>query len=116
MKAGRESVTSHDTTILSGTITIATNTPTVVGVGTTFLTDAEVGGYIHHINGDNQDVTLGLVQSIESDTSLTLEDNPEYTMEGLTYHVEPKISVLAFLQQQYHALHPVTTTIDAVEI
>lgn len=109
------SVNSHDTTPATGTITLALDSTTVVGVGTTFLTETEVGGYIHVVIS-GEDNTAGKVQSIESDISLTLENNSTVAGEGVEFHVEPKISALAFLQQQYKLLYPMTTTIEAVEI
>ena len=123
MEAGRIT-TPHNTTPLSGTISLSTTSPTVVGVGTAFLTDAEVGGYIHitveTTDSNNSvvahDTTVGIIQSIESDTSLTLEDNSTNTAQDIGYHTEPKMSAFTFLQERYNSLYPVTSTIETANV
>jgi hypothetical protein len=55
----------------TGTITASTSSTTVTGVGTAFTTQLEVGSAIYN----SQDVLIGSVASIASNTSLTLTAN-----------------------------------------
>jgi hypothetical protein len=65
----------------SGTITAATNTTSVTGVGTFFLTELVAGRVI--LNSSN--VTVGTVSSISSNTALTLTANANVAVSGASY-------------------------------
>jgi hypothetical protein len=60
--------TSFPNVALTGTVTCATNSNTVTGSGTAFLTQLNVGAWIGNTAGS----TVGIVQSIANNTSLTL--------------------------------------------
>jgi len=61
----------------TGTVSITAGSKTVTGVGTVFTSQTYVGDYIVFDN-----VTVGTVYSIQSDTSLTLEENSAATHTG----------------------------------
>ena len=63
--------TSFPNVALTGTITAATNTTTVTGSSTAFLTQLNVGAWI----GNSSGTTIGIVKSIANNTSLTLTAN-----------------------------------------
>ena len=63
--------TSFPNVALTGTITAATNTATVTGSGTSFLTQLNVGAWI----GNTAGATIGIVDAIANNTSLTLTAN-----------------------------------------
>ena len=56
-------------TVRTGTVTASTNSATVTGVGTTFTVQLAVGNLIYDTTGTT---LIGIVQSIETNTSLTL--------------------------------------------
>ena len=60
--------TSSVATPLTGTITTNTSTTLVTGVGTLFTTELSVGETIY----DNSGVVLGIIATINTDTSLDL--------------------------------------------
>jgi hypothetical protein len=64
----------------SGIITASTGSPTVTGVGTKFTSELMVGNAIYR--GVNR---LGFVNSITSDTQLTLKANALYNVSGFDY-------------------------------
>jgi len=63
--------TSFPNVALTGTITAATNTTTVTGSGTAFLSQLNIGAWIGNTSGS----TVGVVQAIANNTSLTLTAN-----------------------------------------
>jgi len=60
-------------TPLSGTLSFSTSNNNVTGVGTLFSTELSFGDYIY----DNNDVFIGIVDNISSNTALTLLTNAE---------------------------------------
>jgi hypothetical protein len=73
--------TSSVATPLTGTITTNTSTTLVTGVGTLFTTELSVGETIY----DNSGVILGIIATINTDTSLDLLQNATITMSD-TYN------------------------------
>ena len=70
----------------TGTITASTSSTTVTGVGTLFTTELAVGANIYN----SQDVLIGAVASIASNTSLTLSTNAAVAVTGSSYlYVSP---------------------------
>jgi hypothetical protein len=65
----------------TGTITASTSSATVTGVGTTFSTQLAVGSALYNA----QDVLIGSVGSIASDTSLTLSSNAGVAVTGAAF-------------------------------
>ena len=63
--------TSFPNVALTGTITATTNSPTITGSGTTFTTQLAIGSWIGNTAGNS----VGVVQSIANNTSLTLTAN-----------------------------------------
>ena len=76
--------TGFPNTAGTGTITAATNSTTVAGVGTAFTTQLTVGTWIGNATG----VTVGIVQSIANNVSLTLNANANVAIAnaGFTYN------------------------------
>jgi hypothetical protein len=77
--------TSFPNVALTGTITAATNTATVSGSGTTFLTQLNVGAWIGNTTG----TTAGIVKSIANNTSLTLTANSAVAISAATARYNP---------------------------
>jgi hypothetical protein len=73
--------TSSVATPLTGTITTNTSTTLVTGVSTLFTTELSVGETIY----DNSGNVLGIIATINTDTSLDLLQNATITMSG-TYN------------------------------
>jgi len=71
----------NNITPLSGTITTNTSTTLVSGVGTFFTTELSVGDTVY----DNSGIVLGIVGTINTDTSLDFIQNATATMSG-TYN------------------------------
>ena len=70
----------------TGTITASTSSATVTGVGTSFTTELAVGSTIYN----SQDVIIGSVSAIASDTSLTLASNAGIAVTGSAFqYVSP---------------------------
>lgn len=69
----------------SGTVTAATNTAVVTGVGTLFLTETAVGKWVGNTTG----ATSGIVQSIANNLSLTLTANSAVAIAGAAYTLAP---------------------------
>jgi hypothetical protein len=67
----------------TGTVTAATNSATVTGSSTTFTTQLGQGYWI----GNSTGITVGIVESIANNTSLTLTTNANVaiTTAGFTY-------------------------------
>lgn len=77
--------TSFPNVSLTGTVTCATNSSTVTGSGTAFLSQLNVGAWI----GNSAGSTVGIVKSIANNTSLTLTANAEVAISGGTATYNP---------------------------
>ena len=69
----------------TGTVTTLTNSKTVTGVSTTFLSELNVGWWV----GNSTGTTVGVVQSIANNTSLTLTANAEIALTGDSITISP---------------------------
>ena len=67
----------------AGTITCATNSVTVTGSGTAFLTAVTIGQSLTNSGG----TTIGTVLSIQSNTSLTLVANAAVAVSAGSYNI-----------------------------
>ena len=74
---------------LTGTLTTTVASATVTGSGTSFLSELSPGDEIV-TTFNNEEVKIG-IQSIESNTSLTLGDEAELNLVGYTFTNRPKI-------------------------
>ena len=102
--------------LATGTISFVTGSATISGIGTTFISEIEVTDDIYIIqNGD--EVQVGTVESIESDTELTLA-NPTLVNDAsdTVFRVYENQLMLNFLRQVYNALYVDTTDILTTEI
>jgi len=70
---------------LTGTVTCATNSKTVTGSGTAFLSELNIGAWIGNTTGNS----VGIVESISSNTNLTLAANAEIAISGATARYNP---------------------------
>lgn len=77
--------TSFPNVALSGNITCATNTRTVTGVATLFLTELGIGYWIGNTAGNS----VGIVKSIANNTSLTLVANAAVAIANTTSRYSP---------------------------
>jgi hypothetical protein len=77
--------TSFPNVALTGTVTCATNSKTVTGSGTAFLSQLNIGAWIGNTSGN----TVGIVQSIANNTSLTLVANAAVAISGATARYNP---------------------------
>lgn len=77
--------TSFPNVALTGTVTCATNSTTVTGSGTSFLSQLNIGAWIGNTSGN----TVGIVQSIANNTSLTLVANAAVAISGATARYNP---------------------------
>lgn len=82
-----------NTTALTGTVTLANGSKSVVGVATSFLTQAPAGTVVQLANG----LVLGVVASVADDTHLTLVDPwAGVNIAGATlFNATPQIYTLA---------------------
>ena len=69
----------------SGTVTSATNTTTVTGVSSAFLTELGKGYWIGNSTGS----TVGIVSSMANNTSLTLTANATVAVSGAGFTYSP---------------------------
>lgn len=69
----------------TGTVVAATNSKTVTGTTTNFLTELGVGYWIGNATG----VTVGIVDAIANTTSLTLEANANVAIAGAGFTYSP---------------------------
>lgn len=67
---------------LTGTITTATNSSTVIGVGTNFTTQLSVGAALYRTDGTT---LIGTISSITNDTSMTLTGNAANANSGISF-------------------------------
>jgi hypothetical protein len=77
--------TSFPNVALTGTVTCATNSNVVTGSGTAFLSQLNIGAWIGNTAGN----TVGIVQSIANNTSLTLTANAAVAISGATARYNP---------------------------
>jgi len=77
--------TSFPNVALTGTVTAATNSKTVTGSGTAFLSELGIGYWI----GNTAGTTAGIVSAIASNTSLTLAANAAVAIAGATARYNP---------------------------
>ena len=70
-----------------GTIVTQTSSTTVVGTGTNFLTELFVGYAMYN----TADTLIGIVSSIESNTSLTLQSNAAVTVSNTAFRYAPQV-------------------------
>jgi hypothetical protein len=77
--------TSFPNVALTGTVTAATNSATVTGSGTSFLTQLNIGAWIGNTSGN----TAGIVKAIANNTSLTLTANSAVAISGATARYSP---------------------------
>lgn len=68
----------------TGTATTAINSPTITGIGTAWLANASPGHFVF-VGG----LFTGVVKSVNSDTSITLENNSLLGVTGSAYALEP---------------------------
>lgn len=69
----------------TGTVVAATNSKTVTGTTTAFTTEIGVGYWIGNATG----ITVGIVDSIANNTSLTLETNANVAIAGAGFTYNP---------------------------
>ena len=109
-------------TSAAGTIAGAANSDIITGTGTSFTTDAPVG-YVFVVTLSNVLATsIGIIKSVESDTSLTLV-NPVSatnvgvdTFDGLTYIAEYPTAPSNFLYSTYSNTYIVSTEVTTANI
>jgi hypothetical protein len=82
---GIQYTTSFPNVALTGTVTAATNTATVTGSGTLFLSELNIGAWIGNTSGN----TAGIVKAIANNTSLTLTANSAVAISGATARYNP---------------------------
>ena len=110
---------SYDPIILTGNISAVTGSTTVTGTGTDFINDVQVGNEIlaNSLKKEGTFLPLGTVTSIESETSLTLESNSEWTVNDRFYTTKlSKLTPLAFIQDLYATTYPVTEEITFANV
>jgi hypothetical protein len=77
--------TSFPNVALTGNVTCATNSTTVTGVGTLFLTQLGIGYWIGNTSGNS----VGIVASIANNTSLTLTGLASVAIANTTARFSP---------------------------
>lgn len=95
-----------------GTITVSNVSTTVTGTNTYFTTNLVVGDTITiktTVDPVDRDIFIGNVVNIESDTSLTLDNNSVATAENREYSKVFKETPLAFMQNLYNSTYSTTT-------
>lgn len=109
-----DEVSSDTGYALSGTVSISSGTTTITGVGTSFLNDLSPDDELI-INGGDSRVSI---ESIESDTSATLSEEPDTTVGGASFAVDPSLPKF-YTNREFviagHALREPTTTITVVK-
>ena len=82
---GIQFTTSYPNVALTGTVTCATTSDVVTGSGTAFLSELNIGAWIGNTSGS----TVGIVDSIANNTSLTLTANATVAISANTARVNP---------------------------
>ena len=77
--------TSFPNVALTGTVTCTTSSNVITGSGTSFTTQLNIGAWIGNTAGN----TVGIVQSIANNTSLTLTANAAVAISGATARYNP---------------------------
>lgn len=77
--------TGFPNTTGTGTVTAATNSTTITGIGTVFTTELTVGSWIGNATG----ITVGIVDSIANNLSLTLTANANVGIAGAAFTYNP---------------------------
>ena len=95
-----------------GNINCQTDSVTVTGIDTQFLTDLKSGDIIQtgDASNDNLSANIGTIASISSDTELTLTSNAVFNVDNQRFGIEWIVSPLAYLRDLYNQTYPVTTT------
>lgn len=101
--------TSFPNVALTGTVTTATNTPNVTGVGTLFTSELTVGSWIGNTAGS----TVGIVASIANNTSLTLTANAAVAISNTTSRYNP-YGVAYTVATANSAIIPANTVEDSI--
>lgn len=75
----------------TGTISLSRGAKTVTGTGTTWLTNVSPGMFLFAVALDPADTTVycGCVESVDSNTQITLEENSPFSVIGGTYTLKP---------------------------
>lgn len=94
---------------LTGTVAVSTASPTVTGTGTLFLTEVLVGDVLYDVTTST---VIGTVQTVNSNTSITLTGNSAETATGSTVRTGDSIG------SQYRLFNsvPAKYYLDDVEI
>ena len=108
----------------TGSITYTSPGPTVTGSGTSFTSEVSVGDelfIIDNIDGVDVGTTLGaLVQSIESDTSLTLNTNPmDYVAidaHNHAFEVRKPQNIANYLAELFSNTYVISTNITTANV
>jgi len=78
-------VASYPNVAGTGTVTCATTSHTITGSSTTFTTQLNTGYWIGNATG----ATVGIVQSVANNTSVTLTANAAVAITGAGYTINP---------------------------
>ena len=82
---GIQYTTSFPNVAVTGTVTCATNSNVITGSGTSFTTELNMGAWIGNTGGNS----VGIVQSIANNTSLTLVSNAAVAISGANARYNP---------------------------
>jgi hypothetical protein len=82
---GIQYTTSFPNVAVTGTVTCNTSSPTVVGSGTLFTTQLNVGAWLGNTTGS----TVGIIKAIANNTSLTLTANASVAIANTTARYNP---------------------------
>jgi hypothetical protein len=77
--------TSFPNVALTGTVTCNTNSSTVTGSGTAFLSQLNIGAWIGNTTGNS----VGIVKAIANNTSFTLTANASVAISGANARYNP---------------------------
>lgn len=77
--------TSFPNVALTGTVTTATNSNVMTGIGTLFTTELTVGTWVGNTSGN----TVGIVSSISNNTSATFTANAAVAISGAVARYNP---------------------------
>lgn len=103
--------------LLTGTIALTNASATVTGTATNFLNDFSPGDRIVYVDTNDEDVEVD-IESVASDTSLTLTDDFDgITESGIAYRVQPdrpkRYTNRRFLVAGHETRQPETTVASA---
>lgn len=80
---------ANKATYTTGTVTYARGSSTVTGSGTTWTTNVVPGMYLTAVTVDGFNAYIGVVQKVNSNTSLTLMENAFWGGTSKTYSLDP---------------------------